>query len=56
MAKIYPGTDNLAPIKTSEAYSSCEPDKEPDWKGGAPNYDKFKGMPPEEVLVMFNID
>lgn len=29
---------------------------EPDWICGAPNYDKFSGMTPEEVLIWLNID
>lgn len=30
--------------------------EQPDWIAGAPNYDKFKGWTPEEVLVWLNID
>ncbi len=32
----------------------CE--EEPDFIAGAPNYDKWPYMTPEEVLVMLNID
>ena len=31
-------------------------EEEPDWIGDAPNYDKFKGWTPEQVLVWLNID
>ncbi len=31
-------------------------EEEPDFIGNAPNYDKFKGWAPEEVLVWLNID
>jgi len=57
--KRYPGMDNLAPIKTSETYGSTyEPTEEPDWVGGAPNYDKFErmGFDTERTLVWLNID
>lgn len=30
--------------------------EESDWCGGAPNYDKFEGWAPGEVLVWLNID
>lgn len=30
--------------------------EEPDFINGAPNYDKFNGWEPEEVLVWLNID
>lgn len=33
-----------------------EEDEEPDFIGNAPNYDKFKGWTPEEVLIFLNID
>lgn len=29
---------------------------EPDFIGGAPNYDKFAGWEPERVLVWLNVD
>lgn len=29
---------------------------EPDFVNGAPNYDKFEGWSPEEVLVWLNVD
>ena len=28
----------------------------PDFIGNAPNYDKYKGWPPEKVLAFLNID
>ena len=30
--------------------------EEPDFIGGAPNYDKYPGVDPERVLVWLNID
>ena len=52
--KSYPGTReaedqrrlNPAPIE----------DDAPDFIAGAPNYDKFEGWSPAEVLVWLNID
>ena len=49
----YPGTEKAEQERT--AHSLVE-DEEPDFVGGAPNYDKFKGWTPEEVLVWLNID
>lgn len=48
----YPG------IKEAEAERSNHPKEEeaPDFICGAPNYDKFEGWTPEEVLVWLNID
>jgi hypothetical protein len=55
--KQYPGMDNLAPVKTSDTFGTKPiEEEEPDWIGGAPNYDKFKGVSPERVMAMFNID
>ena len=44
--KQYPGTDNLAPVKTSDTLGTkpVEEAEEPDWVGGAPNYDMYKGV------------
>lgn len=50
----YPGLREAEQARKSSARR--ESDEEPDFIGGAPNYDKFKGMTPEEVLVLLNID
>ena len=50
--KKYPGIDEA---ECARALLHVE-DKEPDFIGGAPNYDKFEGWTPEEVLVWLNID
>lgn len=50
---VYPG------VKEAEQQRPPFPNKrkeEPDWIGNAPNYDKFHGWTPEEVLVYLNID
>lgn len=49
----YPGIDDAE--RERAAHMTVE-DEEPDFIAGAPNYDKFKGMTPEEILVMLNID
>lgn len=55
--KQYPGMDVLAPIKTSDTLGTKPVEEEqPDWVGGAPNYDKYKGVSPERILAMYNID
>jgi len=41
-------------IRASRRYIPEE--NAPDFLGNAPNYEKFKGMTPEEVLIMLNID
>lgn len=33
-----------------------KPEDLPDFVGGAPNYDKYRGIPAEQVLVWLNID
>lgn len=50
--KKYPGE------KEAEAERAKQPaeDEEPDFIGGAPNYDKFEGWTAEEVLAWLNID
>lgn len=49
----YPG---IAEAETERAKKYCSESSEPDFIGNAPNYDKFKGWTPEEVLVFLNID
>lgn len=46
----YPGIDE------AERERLQVEDEEPDFIGGAPNYDKFEGWTAEEVLVWLNID
>lgn len=48
----YPG------VKEAEEKRKCTPPDadQPDFIGNAPNYDKFKGWSPEEVLSFLNID
>lgn len=50
---ICPGTKEAAQQRSLAARKKKE---EPDWIGNAPNYDKFHGWTPEEVLVHLNID
>lgn len=52
MAK-YPGEKESDLERRSKQH---EADEEPDFIAGAPNYDKFEGWTPEEVLVWLNID
>lgn len=48
----YPGT-----AEAEKERSRHRPtEEEPDWIAGAPNYDKFPGWTPEEVMVWLNID
>jgi len=52
----YPGCKE-AELERVKASRRTEPAEEaPDFLGNAPNYAKFQGMLPEEVLVMLNID
>ena len=48
----YPGIEEAEKARISQR----EEDEEPDFIGNAPNYSKFKGWTPEEVLVFLNID
>lgn len=49
--KKYPGEEEAELERQKETEEEA-----PDFIGGAPNYDKFKGWTPEEVLVFLNID
>lgn len=54
MKKNYPGIDEAECIHSEQ--NQPIDDEEPDFIGGAPNYDKFEGWTPEQVLVWLNID
>lgn len=51
--KRYPGTEEAEQERKRKRPTFEE---KPDWICGAPNYEKFQGMTPEEVLVWLNID
>lgn len=53
MKKNYPGVYE-AEQERKKAHTVI--DEAPDFIGGAPNYDKFPGWTPEQVMVWFNID
>jgi len=53
MKEKYPGIEEAEQQRIA---SSAIADDEPDFIGGAPNYDKFTGWTAEEVLVFLNID
>ena len=50
--KLYPGLD--AAEREREINTIC--DEEPDFIADSPNYDKFAGFSPEQVLVWLNVD
>lgn len=50
--KLYPGTYEAEKAKRK----AVRKEDEPDFIGGAPNYDKFTGWSPEKVLAWLNID
>ena len=52
---IYPGIDEVEKER-SKAASKYADDTRPDFIGNAPNYDKFKNWPVENVLAWLNID
>ena len=49
----YPGTEDVERIRCTPKYIEEEPDFVYPF---APNYEKFRGWSPEEVLVWLNID
>lgn len=53
--KMYPGIKEAEEERT-KSVERKKLEEEPDFIGGAPNYDKFKGVPPEQVLALLNID
>ena len=52
--QLYPGVDAVEAEKIRQ-FKECHEDS-PDFIGNAPNYNKFEGWSPEEVLVWLNID
>lgn len=50
---IYPGTAEAEAERAKGDYNNND---DPDFICGAPNYDKFKGWTPEEILVFLNVD
>lgn len=54
--KRYPGLAEAERQRSVRPAWYEEEKNAPDFIGGAPNYDKFKGWTPEEVLVWLNID
>lgn len=52
----YPGVAEAEKERVRSSKRRREENEEPDFIGGAPNYEKFKGMTPEEVLVYLNMD
>lgn len=49
----YPG---IAEAEAERSKRRPPEDEEPDFIAGAPNYDKFPGWTPEQVMVWLNID
>ena len=47
---LYPG------VEEAERQRDIRPEEEPDFIGGAPNYDKFENWEVERVLAWLNID
>lgn len=55
----YPGVSEaeLERLKAALRFEEKERENEPpEWLGGAPNYDRYPGVSPEQVLVWYNID
>lgn len=52
----YPGVSEAERERSTWKKKAAYEDTEPDFIGGAPNYEKWPDMTPEEVLVMLNID
>ena len=54
---LYPGVLEVEEGKNRRAKQMAEQKRsQPDFIGAAPNYDKFEGWTPEEVLSWLNID
>ena len=55
---VYPGLAEAENEKRRASYAGGRRrlDLEPDFIGGAPNYDKFCGWDPSAVLAWLNID
>lgn len=55
--ELYPGTAAAEREKTRAAARACYTAEEaPDFIGGKPNYEKYRGISPERVLAFLNID
>lgn len=52
--QLYPCADDIESRRTFDPYYID--DTEPDFIGGAPNWDKFEAWDIDEVLVWLNID
>ena len=52
---LYPGVEQAEREKEKAAIKYSFNDQ-PDFIGGKPNYDKFRGWSPEKVLSWLNID
>jgi hypothetical protein len=53
MKKLYPGIFEAEAERNKRATPN---DDEPDFLAGEPNYDKFPGWDPIEILAWLNID
>ena len=57
--KLYPGIKEAEEERiraAQRARAERLANEEPDFIGNAPNYDKYKGIDPERVLMLLNID
>ena len=55
--QLYPGVQDVEAEKNRRAEARySKKDHQPDFIRGTPNYDKFEGWTPEEVLSWLNID
>ncbi len=56
--QLYPGIEEAERERDRNSYGGKKrnTNDKPDFIGGKPNYDKFKGWSPEKVLVWLNID
>lgn len=53
--KLYPGLKEVEQERIRSSKRNKE-EEQPDFIGGSPNYDKYTGVSPEQVLVWLNID
>lgn len=53
MKRLYPC---IAEAERERSKHSPAGDDAPDFIAGAPNYDKFQGWSPEEIMVWLNVD
>jgi len=57
MKQMYPGVEEAEKQRCQWSKDWWKnQDDEPDFVGGAPNYDKFKGWDVDRVLTWLNID